>query len=72
MPAKVIPSPANAGLTWRRASRCASNGCVEIAFSGDSIVVRDSKRPDSPVLTYSSEEWASFIDGVKNGEFDLH
>jgi hypothetical protein len=57
-------------LGWRRASRCSSSGCVEVAMNGDDIAVRDSKRPDSPVLTYSREEWRVFVAGVKAGEFD--
>jgi hypothetical protein len=57
--------------TWRRASRCSSNGCVEIAVVAGQVAVRDSKRADSPVLLYTPEEWQVFIDGVKDGEFDL-
>jgi hypothetical protein len=57
--------------SWRRASRCSSNGCVEIAVVAGQIAVRDSKHAESPVLLYTSEEWQVFIDGVKDGEFDL-
>jgi predicted secreted Zn-dependent protease len=58
-------------LGWRRASRCSNSGCVEVAMNGDEITVRDAKRADSPVLTYSREEWRVFLAGVKAGEFDL-
>jgi hypothetical protein len=57
---------------WRRASRCAANACVEVAIAGDTILIRDTKRQDGTVLAYSREEWRVFVDGVKNGEFDLH
>lgn len=56
---------------WRRGSRCASGSCVEVAQIGEQIAVRDSKSLDSSVLTYSREEWQTFVDGVKAGEFDL-
>ena len=56
---------------WRRARRCSSSGCVEVAMRGDGIAVRDSKRPDSPVLSYTREEWDAFVAGVKAGEFDV-
>lgn len=56
---------------WRRASRCASSGCVEIAFTEGGVAVRDSKREDSPVLVYDRSEWEIFVAGVKSGEFDL-
>jgi hypothetical protein len=58
---------------WQRSSRCANNGCVEVARVGpDAFAVRDSKRADSPVLTYDRQEWDAFIAGVKAGEFDSH
>jgi hypothetical protein len=54
---------------WRKASASGFSGCVELApFNG--ILVRDSKNPDGPVLAYTVEEVAAFIDGVKKGEFD--
>jgi hypothetical protein len=58
-------------LGWRRASRCGNSSCVEVAMRGDEIALRDSKLPDSPVLTYTRDEWRAFVAGVKDGEFDL-
>jgi hypothetical protein len=63
--------PGESGSGWRRSSRCGSSSCVEVAIRGDAIAVRDSKRLDGPVLTYSREEWLAFVAGVKGGEFDL-
>jgi len=45
-------------------------GCVEVAFAGDVIAVRDSKAPDQAVLAFTPHEWDVFVRGVKNGEFD--
>ena len=58
-------------LAWQRSSFCTANGCVEIAVQGGLVAVRDSKRADSPVLTYDRDEWISFVRGVKAGEFDV-
>jgi len=56
---------------WRKSSRSGNNGqCTEVRDRGDAVDVRDSKAPEGPVLTFSPEEWASFIQGVKHGEFD--
>ena len=36
--------------------------------------MRKAERDDSPggpVLTFTQQEWAAFVAGVKNGEFDL-
>lgn len=56
--------------SWRRASFCASNECVEIAPHNGMIIMRNSMEPRGLVLRYTAEEWQSFIRGVKAGEFD--
>jgi Domain of unknown function (DUF397) len=56
---------------WRKSSRSTSNGCVEVAFVGDRVAVRDSKDPGGAVLIFTAHEWASFLGGVRDGEFDL-
>jgi uncharacterized protein DUF397 len=49
-----------------------TNGCVEVAFMGNILAcIRDSKNPKSPILTFSAEEWEAFINGAKDGQFDL-
>lgn len=56
---------------WIKASRSADQGaCVEMAASGDSVLVRDSKDPGGPVLNFAPTEFAAWIDGAKDGEFD--
>jgi hypothetical protein len=55
---------------WRKSSRSTNNGCVEVAFVGDRVAVRDSKDPGGPVLLFTAHEWASFLGGVRDGEFD--
>lgn len=56
--------------SWRRASFCASNECVEVAPHNGMIIVRNSREPRGLVLRYTAEEWQSFMRGVKAGEFD--
>ncbi|GIH05964.1 hypothetical protein Rhe02_40310 [Rhizocola hellebori] len=56
-------------LDWRKASRCESSACVEVASAGDAVLVRDSKNL-GPMLALSRAEWAAFIDGVRAGDFD--
>lgn len=45
-------------------------GCVEVAFAGDEVLVRDSKLADSPILRFTKREWVAFLAGVKNAEFE--
>jgi Domain of unknown function (DUF397) len=52
----------------------ASNGsgaCVEMRTHDGMIEVRDSKQHGTgPTLNFTSAEWAAWLDGAKNGEFD--
>ena len=68
------------GATWRKSSFNSGDGgaCVEIAVvpgskegSDHVIAMRDSKRPDGPVLIFTPAEWEAFTLGVQDGEFDL-
>ena len=61
------------GAAWHKSSRSSDNGaCVEVADNlPDVIAVRDSKDPTGPTLTFTPTEWAAFLGGVKDGEFDL-
>jgi len=61
-----------APVEWRKSSFSTTNGCVEVAFAGDRIAVRDSKeRGRGPVLEFTAVEWEAFLGGVRGGEFDL-
>ncbi|HWH00618.1 MAG TPA: DUF397 domain-containing protein [Pilimelia sp.] len=59
---------------WRKSSRSSGgDNCVEVATTTDgaTIGVRDSKNPTGPVLAFTRQEWAAFVGGVHDGEFDL-
>jgi hypothetical protein len=70
-PPLSIDYPTRPEAGWRRASHCASSGCVEFALIGDEIALRDSKQAGGPMLTYNRDEWRTFVAGVKAGEFDV-
>jgi uncharacterized protein DUF397 len=49
-----------------------AGSCVEARICDcDEILVRDSKDPSGPVLTFNRNEWAAFLAGVKAEEFEL-
>ena len=56
---------------WRKSSFCGASACVEVSLSAGDVGVRDSKRADSPVLSFTRDEWNAFVLGVKSGEFDV-
>jgi hypothetical protein len=59
---------------WRKSSYSGDNGgnCVEVAGHLPGVVViRDSKNPAAPSLSFAPQEWHAFTAAVKAGEFDL-
>jgi len=51
-------------VIWRKSSfsgQHTDGACVEVAFAGASVAVRDSKTPGSGVLRYSELGWAAFL-----------
>jgi hypothetical protein len=58
---------------WFKSTRSGPNSdnCVEVAFIGEAIAVRDSKNPHGPALIFTPAEWDAFVGGAKDGEFDL-
>ena len=57
---------------WRKSSYSSGNGqCVEIAFVGEAVAMRDSKDPTGPALVFTPGEFSAFVRGVHDGEFKL-
>ena len=53
-------------------SYCSSGGCVEVGHvpSDDAVVVRDSKDPLRSVsITFGGQQWTTFLEGVRRGDF---
>jgi hypothetical protein len=79
------PTPAGLGvdlaaLEWKRSG--AGDGSIEVAFPlgpasrpaawehGEWVLMRIAGDPAGRVLVFDRNEWACFLDGVRNGEFD--
>ncbi|MFI6641825.1 DUF397 domain-containing protein [Streptomyces sp. NPDC050504] len=61
---------------WFTSSYSDNGGdCVEVATNlaaaHGTVPVRDTKSPDGPTLTLPVHAFASFVAGVKAGEFDV-
>lgn len=57
--------------SWRRPPGDPSEGAVEVAFVDGLVGLRNSSRPDGPILIFTTEEWEAFVAGAQDGEFDL-
>jgi len=55
---------------WRKSTASQDTECAEVAFAGESVRLRHSQNPAGPVLEFTLAEWAAFLTGVRNGEFD--
>ena len=61
-------------LRWRKSSASGGNGaCIEVARSGSSILVRDSRAPSGTILTFTAGQWYGLVlrtkanDAVREG-----
>jgi hypothetical protein len=69
-----MDTPDFTGATWRKSSRSGDNGgqCVEAAFVDGAVGLRDSKdNGTGPILVFTPGEWAAFVAGAGDGEFNL-
>lgn len=66
-------TPNTEHLAWRKSSRSGAQGgnCVEVAHLPEGgVAVRDSKDRGGPILVFTTAEWAAFVAGVHDGEFE--
>jgi hypothetical protein len=55
---------------WRTSSRSQDTNCVEVAFIGGEVLIRDTKNRDGAILSVAARDWEVFVTAVKGGEFD--
>ncbi|MFD5395622.1 DUF397 domain-containing protein [Streptomyces sp. NPDC127097] len=50
-------------LAWIKSSYSTGDGpeCLEVATAPGTILIRDSKNPDGPRLTFTPTTWADFL-----------
>jgi hypothetical protein len=49
-----------------------NSGCVEVASIPGFVGVRDTKLgATSPILAFTNAEWEAFVQGAREGAFDL-
>lgn len=45
--------------------------CVSVKRTDEEVSIRDTKDATKQTLTFTTEEWKAFVEGVKLGEFDV-
>lgn len=52
--------------TWRTSTYSNNGGnCVQVANSQPAVLVRDSKNPDGPTLTFLAANWRAFAHQIQ-------
>ena len=64
-----MPLKTNEWFVPRRSAN--GNTCVETKFTDDAVYVRNNLRPDAGTATFTYEEWAVFVAGVRDGDYDV-
>ena len=56
-------------VAWRKSSHSGDNGgtCIEVATTGPTVAVRDSKHPHGPHLAFTTGAWQTFTHQLKQG-----
>jgi len=57
-------------VSWHVARKCNGGECVRVAAHGEEIVIGSSKHLDGPVISYTRAEWDTFVEGIRQGDFD--
>lgn len=51
---------------WKKSSYSGNSGnCVEVAYLGQAVAIRDSKEPSGPVLMVSRDAWRRLLLNLK-------
>lgn len=59
---------------WKKSSYSGDNGggnCLEWQITDGKVALRDSKNPQQGAFEFSFAEWNAFVEGAKDGQFDL-
>lgn len=54
---------------WVKSSFSNVIECVEVNIGPNEVLVRNSNDRTGPFVAFTHQEWAAFVEGVRNGEF---
>lgn len=62
-----------AAARWERTTYTdGSPAALEVGYAENGMVaLRKADEPEGDLLIYTPEEWTAFVEGVRDGEFDL-
>ncbi len=64
-----MPALDLSGARWHKSSRSTNiSNCVEVAFAGPVVALRDSKNPTGSVLTIPPPAWTVFTSALRTDD----
>jgi hypothetical protein len=58
-------TPDRNGVVWRTSSYTGGSGdCVEVAAAADTVLIRDTKDREGPVLAVPAAAWHAFLTDI--------
>lgn len=57
--------------SFRISSLCSGGACLGVAVTDAGVRLRNLSTDQDVEIAVGRDEWAAFLAGVKNGEFDL-
>jgi hypothetical protein len=67
-----VTNAASGDDVWHKSSASQPGGdCLEVALAVDAVRIRDSQDRSGAVLSFTHAEWRAFLDGARDGEFNL-
>lgn len=65
-----MPALDLSGARWHKSTRSTDMAnCVEVAFAGPVVAVRDSKNPTGSMLTVPALAWTAFTTALRDRTF---
>jgi hypothetical protein len=58
-------------LSWKKSTVSGGSACVEVAKTGEMILIRDSKDPSGSVLAFPGEEWGAFLVDTRAEQYNI-
>jgi hypothetical protein len=58
-------------IKWRTSTASNGTNCVEVAFTDQAVLVRDSTNRSGAVLSLTPSTWRAFMVAVRDGRHDI-
>ncbi|WP_075022869.1 MULTISPECIES: DUF397 domain-containing protein [Actinomadura] len=66
----ALPKPSST-LVWIKSSASRQEECVEVAFSGRSVLIRDSRHPSGGAVVLEVGQWVAMLESARTGGLDM-